>query len=229
MGPIRQSEVSVPSIEYRKGVTGASMIGRRLGLCWTILCCLLGPLVAGCAQTSLSSAYPASQGLTKPDRVLVFDFAVTPADAQIERRSGSAPQTEEDVQAGRALARALSASLVSELRRRGIDAYHASQTDPPGETTASVRGAFLRTDGSVGGSNVPVGFTLRGGQVRTRIQVVQGTGLKLQNVGEGETVTPSGLKPGNVGDAAVNADAQRTADLLAERIAGYYRREGWIK
>jgi hypothetical protein len=131
------------------------------------------------------------------------------------------------VEVGKALARALSVNLISELRRRGIEAERASDTDGPGETTASVRGAFLHTDASA--TSVPVGFTLRGGQVRTRIQFLQGTGLKLQNVGEGETVTPSVLKPGMAGDSAINADAKRIAEVLAERVAGYYRREGWIK
>jgi hypothetical protein len=75
-----------------------------------------------------------------------------------------------------------------------------------------------------------LGFTLRGGQVRTLVQLFQGTGLKLQLVGEGETVTPSRLKPGTAVDATtVDADAKRTAQILAERITGYYRQEGWIK
>jgi hypothetical protein len=85
----------------------------------------------------------------------------------------------------------------------------------------------LRSDGDSTGNTV--GFTLRGGQVRTRVQLVQGTGLKLQLVGEGDTATASGLKPGSVADAAIDADAKRTAQILAERIAGYYRQEGWIK
>jgi Domain of unknown function (DUF4410) len=204
------------------------MIGRRFGLRPVILSCLAGFLLAGCTQTTLTSTFPATQGLPRPDRVLVYDFAVTPADAEIERRSGSAVQTEEDVQVGKALARALSVNLVSELRRRGIEADRAGDTDRAGETTASVRGAFLRTD-SASATNVPVGFTLRGGQVRTRVLLFQGTGLKLQTVGEGETVTASGLKPGRAGEAAIDADAKRTAEVLAERIGGYYRREGWIK
>ena len=86
----------------------------------------------------------------------------------------------------------------------------------------------MRADGS-DSALTTVGFTLRDSQVRTRVQLVQGTGLSLQLVGEGETVTPSGLKPGAAGNAAVDADAKRTAQVLAERIAGYYRQEGWIK
>lgn len=86
----------------------------------------------------------------------------------------------------------------------------------------------MRTDGGDGASNT-VGFTLRGRQIRTRVQLVQGTGLNLQLVGEGEIVTPSGLKPGTAGDPAVSADAKRIGQALAERIADYGRQEGWIK
>jgi hypothetical protein len=185
-------------------------------------------LLAGCAETTMTPTFRATRGLSRPDRVLVFDFAVTPEEAGAERRSGVAAQTEEDVRVGKALARALSANLVSELRSRGIEAERAGDGAAPGDTTASVRGRFLRGDGSDNTANA-VGFMLRDGQVRTRVQLFQGTGLKLQLVGEGETVTPSGLKPGAAGDAAVDADARRTAQVLAERIAGYYRQEGWIK
>ena len=185
-------------------------------------------LFAGCAETTLTPTFRATKGLPRPDRVLVFDFAVTPEESGADRRSGAAVQTEEDVRVGKVLAGAISVNLVSELRSRGIEADRAADAAPPGNSTASVRGRFLRADGS-DSALTTVGFTLRDSQVRTRVQLVQGTGLSLQLVGEGETVTPSGLKPGAAGNAAVDADAKRTAQVLAERIAGYYRQEGWIK
>ncbi|MGE5305139.1 MAG: DUF4410 domain-containing protein [Alphaproteobacteria bacterium] len=185
-------------------------------------------LFAGCAETTVTPTFRATRGLSRPDRVLVFDFAVTPEEAGAERQSGVAPQTAEDVRVGRSLARALSANLVAELRSRGIEAERAADAAAPGDTTASVRGRFLRSGGS-DSSVTTVGFVLRGGQVRTRVQLFQGTGLKMQLVGEGETTTPSGLKPGATAEATIDADARRTAQALAERIAGYYRQEGWIK
>lgn len=195
----------------------------------TIRLYVIAVLFAGCTETTVTPTFRATKGLTRPDRVLVFDFAATAAEAGVERRPGSATQTEEDVRVGKALARALSSHLVSELRSRGIEAEHASENVTPGETTASVRGRFLRTDRSDGTGSAAVGFTLRGGQVRTRIQLFQGTGLKLQLVGEGETVTRSGMKPGTTPDATIDADAKRIAQALAQRIEDYYRQEGWIK
>ena len=185
-------------------------------------------LFAGCAETTMTPTFRAARGLSRPDRVLVFDFAVTPEEAGAERRSGVAPQTEEDVRVGKALTQALSANLVAELRSRSIEAERAGDAAAPGDLTASIRGRFLRTDGSGSGTST-VGFALRDGQVRTRVQLFQGTGLKMQLVGEGETVAPSGLKPGAAAETTIDADAKRTAQVLAERIAGYYRQEGWIK
>lgn len=204
------------------------MVRIRFGAQPVIKICLAVFLFGGCAETSVSPTFRATKGLPKPDRVLVFDFAVTPEEAGAERRSGAAVQTDEDVRVGKALARAVSLQLVSELRSRGIESHRATDSAAPGETTASVRGGFLRTDGGDGASNT-VGFTLRGRQIRTRVQLVQGTGLNLQLVGEGEIVTPSGLKPGTAGDPAVSADAKRIGQALAERIADYGRQEGWIK
>jgi hypothetical protein len=204
------------------------MISLRFGAQLAITFYLAAFLFASCAETTMTPTFRATRGLSRPDRVLVFDFAVTPEEAGAERRSGVALQTEEDVRVGKALAQAISANLVADLRSRGIEAERAGDGAAPGDLTASIRGRFLRGDGSGSGSNA-VGFALRDSQVRTRVQLFQGTGLKMQLVGEGETATPSGLKTGATGDASVDADAKRTAQVLAERIAGYYRQEGWIK
>ena len=204
------------------------MIRLRWRAPWAVKLYLAVFLFVGCAETTLTPTFRATEGLSRPDRVLVFDFAVTAEEAGVERRSGAAAQTEEDLRAGKALARALSAALISELRGRGIEAERAAGTAAPGDTTASLRGRFLRADGSDSTSNT-VGFTLRDGKVRTRVQLYQGTGLNLQLIGEGETETPSGLKPGAAGEATVDADARRTAQAVTGRIADYYRQQGWIK
>ncbi|HTN71676.1 MAG TPA: DUF4410 domain-containing protein [Methylomirabilota bacterium] len=183
--------------------------------------------LAGCGTTTVTPTFHPPTGLPKPDRVLLFDFAVTPAEAGIDSGIGSLTQTQEDVRVGKAFAQALSINLVKELRNRGIDAYRANETAPPGETSASIKGKFLRDDRGTSTTSTPVGFALSGSQVRTLIQILQGTGLKLQLVGEAETATPSNLSAGS-GANAVEADAARTAQAVAERIVGYYKKQGWI-
>ena len=202
---------------------------RSLGL--FIFLFLGGLSVAGCATETLKPVFPTSSSLQRPDRMLVYDFAVTPGDtlpagtvgSQLEK---SAAQTDEEIRVGRALSKALSENLVTELRSRGINALAAGQGAAPGDTTALIRGRFMRS--GPGTDNV-VGFALGAREVRTRIQIFQGTGLDLRLVSEAESVTQSTLERGTTASGAVEADAKRAAQALAERVAAYYRKQGWLK
>ena len=194
----------------------------------------------GCGATTVTPTFPTIAGLPRPDRVLVYDFAVTPdaleakygLDTQARGGAGSQAQTQEDIQVGKAFAGALTSSLVEELRSRAIDAYRGAEAAPAGQNTASIKGRFLRT--SQRDESTVVGFGLGDGQVRAQVQIFQGSGLDLRLVSESEITTPSNLKPGagtTVVNAAVadtvRADATRVAVQIADRIADYYKRQGW--
>lgn len=107
---------------------------RRLGLFFVLF---LGALsLAGCATETIKPAFPTSSGLQRPDRMLVHEFAVTPGDTLSAGTVGSqldtpAAQTEEEIRVGRALAKALSENLVTELRSRGINALAAGGAAAP--------------------------------------------------------------------------------------------------
>jgi hypothetical protein len=221
-------------------------------------------VIAGCASATWVPTQRASLELPPPDRVLVHDFAVTPEQVALDRgilprvmRTVAPPQTEEEVKVGEVVARALSDSLVSDLRSRGIDAHLASKSPPPGETTASIRGRFVHIDEGDRTMRTVIGFGFGGSQVRTHVQIYQGSDNNARLVAEGDTVTQSGLKPGmgpmvgvgaivgTVGTTAavsgattvvsetffqtVEADAKRTAKEIADHIARYYKERGWIE
>ena len=191
-------------------------------------------LLAGCAETTVTPTVRAAEGLSLPDRLLVYDLAVSPSelevigglDPQAAGGTGAEAQSEEDIRTGKAFAKLLTASLVEELRRGGIDAYRASESGAPGLNTASIRGRFLRT--SQKDDSTLVGFGL-GGDVLARIQIFQGTGYNLRLVAELDITTPSNLKPGSTLDAAIATDAKTMAEQVANRIVEYYRRQGWIR
>ena len=191
-------------------------------------------LLAGCAETTVTPTVRAAEGLSLPDRLLVYDLAVSPSelevigglDPQAAGGTGAEAQSEEDIRTGKAFAKLLTASLVEELRRGGIDAYRASESGAPGLNTASIRGRFLRTSQKDG--STLVGFGL-GGDVLARIQIFQGTGYNLRLVAELDITTPSNLKPGSTLDAAIATDAKTMAEQVANRIVEYYRRQGWIR
>ena len=210
-------------------------------------------LAAGCATTTLTPTIRAGDTLAKPDRLLVYDFAVSAneleakygLDPQASGGVGSEAQTAEDIQVGKIFAKALSDSLLEELRSRGIDAFRGSDAAPPKENTVSIRGRFLRISQRDG--STLVGFGLKGGRVRIDVQFYQGTGLTLSLVAKGEVDTRINLKPGMTtmltaatgagGSGAVanqavtetiQSDAKRTAQAVAERVTNYYREREWI-
>ena len=194
-------------------------------------------LFAGCSTATVTPRVRPGDTLVRPDRVLVHDFAVVPdevaikggPDAQALGGAGADVQTKEDIEVGQDFARALAENLLRELRDRGIDCDKATAAPPPGPNTASIRGRFLRTRQS--DRSTLVGFGFRDGQVRTHIQIFQGTGVTLRLVAEAESTTESNLKPGlsPTTAAIVEADAKRTAVQVAEKIADYYKRQGWIQ
>jgi hypothetical protein len=119
---------------------------------------------------------------------------------------------------GRAAAKVLTASLIQELKSRSIDAQRASEAAPPELNTLSIRGRFLWRDKDAGA-------------MRARIWYYQGSGVNSRLVAQVDADIPSESKPGaKVGDSVgQEADARRMARELAERVARYYREQGWIK
>ena len=187
------------------------------------LLCLL--FIAGCATDTIKPTVRAAAGLPKPDRVLVYDFEVAPLDGVVKWEpmppsKDAAARTEEEKQAGRAAARVLADSLIEALRSRGITAQRAIEAAPPEMNTLTIRGRFLWREKD-------------DGTMRARIWFYQGTGVNLRLQAESDAVIRSDLKRGGVANeayrAAQEADARRMAKELAERVAAYYREQGWIR
>jgi hypothetical protein len=198
-----------------------SFFDRRLN---PLTVCIIGFIViAGCASATGVPSRRASMDLPRPDRVLVYDFAVTPEQVALDRgifprvmrTVRSAPQTDEEIKVGEVVARALSDNLVSELRARGIDAHLASKSAPAGETTASIRGRFVHIDEGDQTMRTVIGFGFGGSQVRTHVQIYQGPESDARLVAEGDTVTQSGLKPGMGPMVGVGAIAGRAGTAAA--------------
>ncbi len=98
-------------------------IGHR-ALTWLTLVAL-----AGCAPTLVDTVqeYSGKTPLPMPDRVLVYDFAVSANDVKLNSAIGArlanlvagAKENEEQVKVGRAVAKAFSETLVKELNQLG--------------------------------------------------------------------------------------------------------------
>ena len=83
-----------------------------------LLCVLF---LAGCATATITPTVRAPAGLPRPDRVLVHDFEVAPADGELNgdlvppmvRGTSARARTEEEMRSGKAAAKVLTDSLVA--------------------------------------------------------------------------------------------------------------------
>lgn len=206
---------------------------------------LLLSLVVGCAgaSTRQTRQYVKDRTLPRPPVLVVYDFAVAPADA---------PPSEE-IKNRRTIARYFSKQVVTKLGERGIRAQRATASTRVPLHAIVVKGQFVTIDEGSRVKRMLIGFGAGSSKLRARAQAYQMTegGLRLISKGEGEA---HGSKmPGMAGPAAVagatgqvaglaisggmsvareikgpiEADVERLAVHFAERAVAFYSRQGW--
>jgi len=226
---------------------------------------LLGVLaLAACAPTQVQSTYQRQGPLPRPNQVLVYDFAVTPQDVQLDRglsaeliqMAQGSPRSEQEIQLGRKAARALSDELVKKINAMGLPARHAVGAPMQWGNSLLVEGQFLSINAGNRTERTVIGLGAGASSVQTLVQIYAAGGPQLVRVEEFETTARSGYKPGaaetmGMGAAAgtlavsaavtaagtvasealganVEADAQRTASDVAEKLQSYFAQQGWI-
>jgi len=181
--------------------------------------------------------------LPRPPVLLLYDFAVAPADA---------PPSEK-IKQDRAIARSLSEQAVIKLGQRGIRAQRATASTTVPLHAVVVKGQFVTIEEGSGGQRVLIGFGAGKSELRVNGRVYQMTesGLKIISEGEagahgssspglapsaivaGATGSPVGLVAGGAmhlhteSKGPVKENIGRLADGFAERAAAFYSRQGW--
>jgi hypothetical protein len=200
---------------------------KSLGRAAPWLCALV--VLAGCASTKLTSqqAYTGEK-LARPDRILVYDFTATPAEAPTDsavtaQAAGQAPQTAEDIEVGRKLGAAVAKELVADLRGMGLPAVEAAGQPAPQPGDIVIKGQFVSiTEGSAG-RRVLLGFGSGAAELRTVVEGYQMTPQGLRRLGGGETDSAGGKTPGMVAPLAVFA---ATANPLGLIVVGAMKLHG---
>src|SRR5438094_9873611 len=105
-------------------------------------------ILAECAPTNVDMVqeYSGRSPLPRPDGILVYHFAVSANDVKLNSAIGArlanlvtgAQENEEQVKVGRAVAKALSGSLVKELEQLGLPVEQASSETMPTATTVVI-------------------------------------------------------------------------------------------
>ena len=193
-----------------------------------LLSCFAVFLFVGCASVETRSS-PVSLGgerLVKPELTLIYDFAVSPEQVQLDegimrgifgtvRGNEGTPKTQKELEVGQKVARALSEHLVKELGKYGILAERASGPPPTKSNVYFVKGRFVSIDEGNMTQRMVIGFGMGRSVVRAEGKIYQPTPQGPRLVGQFDSEVKSGRKPGMGPMVGVGAAAGTLATAAA--------------
>ena len=198
----------------------------RIG--WISSALATAALAAGCAPTSVQTLYEREGPAPRPDRILVYDFSVTPDEVQLDRglsaeleqMAKGTPRTEQEIQVGRKAARALSDELVKKINDMGLPAQRVVGAPANWAGAVLIEGQFLSIDEGNRTERVVIGLGAGRSDVRADVQVYEARGTQLVRLEEFITDAKSGYKPGAAETMGVGAAAGTLAVSAAVTAAG---------
>jgi len=171
----------------------------RLAVCIAVVA-----LVATCARTKHVDDTEASGAAThtKPDRILVYDFAASatdlPPDSELAKlyQSSGEPKSDEEVQLGRHLGELTAVYLTKALNKRDIPAINASTGALPKVGDGIIRGQFVTVEKGSRTTRMLVGFGFGKAELKTLVEAYQVTTDGLVTLGSTKVETAGGQLPG---------------------------------
>jgi hypothetical protein len=185
--------------------------------------------MVGCAKTTVrETSEVAASNLPRPDRVLIYNFAVSPQDihenaaifAKLERNLENKDQTAEEMQLGREVADALATELTQKIADMGLNPLRADQNMPVTQGSILVTGHFVKIDeGNRLRRNV-IGLGMGQSSTDSDVRVLAPSPSGLQELIAFEAHADSGEMPGAavMGPAGAAAGAG-TAAVIATNAA----------
>jgi len=229
----------------------------RHRMMWSLLALVF---VAGCASTTVSDRQILVTGkIPRPNRILVSNFAATPADAPelAGSTSGGTAQTAEQMQAGRQLGAEIAGHLAAEIRSMGLPGEAVAIGTQPQMNDILIKGYLLSVQKGSAAERMALGFGAGASEMRTAVEGFEMTPQGLRKLGSG-TVDSGGSKgPGAAmgvaglvatgnpaglivstgmkiygeesGKSTIEGRADATAKEIAEQIKPRFQQQGWIQ
>jgi hypothetical protein len=189
----------------------------------TLAACLVVVLaLASCTSTKITQSESRVEGrkIPKPDRILVADFAASPADVPPDSVIAAevAPHTEqsaEDLEKGRKLGATVAERLVERINEMGLTAQLARESSPPNVWDIVIRGYFVSVDQGSTVKRVLIGFGSGAAELKTVGEVLQKTPTGMSRLGSGEVQSGAmGGAPGMVVPVIVTAATANPIGLI---------------
>ena len=220
-------------------------------------------LVAGCASTKVTNQRLVYDKLPRPNQIFVYDFVSTPADLPPDSAMAgqyaehSAPQTADDIAAGRELGAQMAVDLVFAIRDMGLPAERASSRTMVRINDIVIRGYLLSIDKGSVAKRAAIGFGSGASELRTAVEGYQMTAQGLRKLGSGTadsggskgpgaavgaatfiaTANPAGLIVSSgmkvygeaSGKSKIEGRADATVQEIAAKLKSRFQEEGWIQ
>jgi hypothetical protein len=177
--------------------------------------------VAGCASTTVTERQTyQGEKVARPGRIIVHDFAATPADIPAWSAAAggyappSTPQTPEAVETGRRLGAQVAQELVTEIQAMGLPAVRAAGQPAPQVGDLVIIGHFTSIEKGSAAKRVVIGFGSGGAELQTRVEGYLMTEQGLRRVGAGIVDAGGGKTPGVAVPAIVTVATANPIGLI---------------
>ena len=228
---------------------------------------VLAGLASVPACTSAQSTMETSgEMLPRPQVVIVDQFAASPDEVQLDeglsteieqavRARAGTSRSEQELQAGRKVADAITDKLVAEIRDMGLSAERGSTVPAGAQSALLIKGQLVAIDEGNRTERMIIGLGAGRSDVRAHVQVYEVTPAGRRLIDTIEVDGKSGLTPGmaetmgvggltghlvvatavsggvHVADEAVGAnvvaDADRAAKGIAKPLSALFAQQGW--
>ena len=195
-------------------------------------------LLAGCTSVQVNPEVGAMEQLPPPDRVLVYNFAVTPQEVQLDAVGSAITQTfdgtadsQQEQQVGHAVANALAKRLVSDIQNMGLYAERAAGPVPPTGIDVLILGQLVSIDEGNAAERMVIGLGAGRSDVEAHVQVYQsasgrripietmsGTAKSTLMPGAAETMGVGALTGHLLVSAAITAGSQVANQTLSANV-----------
>jgi uncharacterized protein DUF4410 len=190
-------------------------------------------VLAGCASTNVTERQSniGNEKLARPDRIIVYDFAATPADIPAgsaiagQVAQSTTPQTPEQIETGRKLGAQIAKELVAKIQDMGLPAVLASGQPAPRVNDIVIKGYLVSVEEGSAGKRILIGFGSGNAELKTMVEGFQMTDHGLRQLGSGELDSGGSKTPGMLVPLAVVAATANPIGLVVGGAVKLYGQE----
>jgi uncharacterized protein DUF4410 len=190
-------------------------------------------VLAGCASTNVTERQSniGNEKLARPDRIIVYDFAATPADIPAgsaiagQVAQSTTPQTPEQIETGRKLGAQIAKELVAKIQDMGLPAVLASGQPAPRVNDIVIKGYLVSVEEGSAGKRILIGFGSGNAELKTMVEGFQMTDHGLRQLGSGELDSGGSQTPGMLVPLAVVAATANPIGLVVGGAVKLYGQE----